>query len=351
MVPKLELPSSLHLPDLLQFRRNVATRHGIDELQKYIDFEIFRETLEALCKYGTKGRPHYDVVQMFKILILQTLYNLSDEEMEFQLSDRLSFQRFAEIGYADNVPDARTIWKFRERLGAEGSRQLFDLFFSEMKKRGLQCSKGKMVDATFQEAPRQRNTPQENEYIKENGKAPEEWSKKKKAHKDVEATWTKKNNETHFGFKAHVKSDEKSKVIENYETTTASTHDSKVCAELFDGKASEKGQELLADSGYFGEDIANSVKAKGVKPRIIQRRVRGQKELSNWQKKWNHAIAKRRCTIEHIFGAIRHFGGDIVRSIGLERCKIRHGLVFLLYNMKRFCYLGRTGQLCPDGTK
>lgn len=351
MVPKLELPTSLHLPELLQFRRNVAARHGIDELQKHIDFEIFRDTLEALCKYGTKGRPHYDVVQMFKILILQTLYNLSDEEMEFQLSDRLSFQRFAEIGYADNVPDARTIWKFRERLGAKGSRQLFDLFFCEMKKRGLQCSKGKMVDATFQEAPKQRNTPQENEYIKEHGSAPEEWSKKKKAHKDVEATWTKKNNETHFGYKAHVKSDEKSKVIENYETTTASTHDSKVCAELFDGKSSEKGQELLADSGYFGEGIAHSVRAKGVKPRIIQRRVRGQQKLSNWQKKWNHAIAKRRCTIEHIFGAIRHFGGDIVRSIGLERCKIRHGLVFLLYNMKRFCFLDRTGQLCPDGTK
>ena len=85
MVPKLELPMSLHLPDLLQFRRNVAVRHGIDELQKYIDFEIFRDTLEGLCNYSTKGRPHYDVVQMFKILILQTLYNLSDEEMEFQL--------------------------------------------------------------------------------------------------------------------------------------------------------------------------------------------------------------------------------------------------------------------------
>lgn len=351
MVPKLELPTCLNLPELLQFRKKVAVRHGIAELQRYIDFEIFREKLEELCRFSSKGRPHYDVVQMFKILILQTLYNLSDEEMEFQLSDRLSFQRFVGIGYVDNVPDARTIWKFRERLGGKGSRQLFDLFFAEMKKRGLQCSQGKLVDASFQEAPKQRNTPEENKIIKETGKAPETWSEKKKAHKDIEATWTKKREETHFGYKAHVLSDEASKVIENYETTTASVHDSNVCAELLPEAQPEQPMELLADSGYFGKEITQSVKAKRAKARIVQRRVRGQKKLSKWQELWNKLIAKRRCTIEHIFGAIKHFGGDVVRSIGLERCKIRHGLVFLLYNMKRFCFLSRTGQLCPDGGK
>ena len=349
MVPKLELPTSLHMPELLQFRRSVTVRHGLDDLQKFISFELFREKLEELCHFSSKGRPHYDVVQMFKILVLQTLYNLSDEEMEFQLYDRLSFQRFTGIGYCDNIPDARTIWKFRERLGSKGTKQLFVLFFSEMKNKGLKCSQGKLVDATFQEAPKQRNTPEENNTIKETGEAPESWSEKKKAHKDIEATWTKKGDEKHFGYKAHIISDEESKVIENYETTTASTHDSNVCAELISESTVEQTTELLADSGYFGEEISKKVRAKGVKPRIIQRRVRGQKKLTSWQEKWNKAIAKRRCPIEHIFGAIKHFGGDIVRSIGLDRCKIRHGLVFLLYNMKRFCFLSRTGQLCPVG--
>ena len=165
MVPKLELPPSLHMPDLLQCRRSATVRHGLVELQKYISFELFRDKLEELCHFSSKGRPHYDVVQMFKILILQTLYNLSDEEMEFQLSDRLSFQRFVGIGYADDVPDAHTIWKFRERLGEKGTKQLFELFFAEIKNRGLKCSQGKLVDATFQEAPRQRNTPEENKII------------------------------------------------------------------------------------------------------------------------------------------------------------------------------------------
>jgi len=351
MVPKLELPPSLPIPDLLQFRRNVTVRHGLDELEKFISFELFRDKLEELCHFSSKGRPHYDVVQMFKVLMLQTLYNLSDEEMEFQLSDRLSFQRFVGIGYADNVPDARTIWKFRERLGEKGAKELFELFFTEMKKRGLKCSQGKLVDATFQEAPRQRNTPEENKIIKETGKAPESWSEKKKAHKDINATWTTKGKERHYGYKAHVMSDEGTKIIENYETTTASTHDSNVCAELIADETAAQTTELLADSGYFGEEISKKIRAKCVKPRIVKRRVRGQKKLTKWQERWNKAIAKRRCTIEHIFGAIKHFGGDIVRSIGLTRCRIRHGLVFMLYNMKRFCFLTRTGQLCPDGTK
>lgn len=351
MVPKLELPPSLHMPDLLQFRRNVTVRHGLNELQKYISFELFREKLEELCQFSKKGRPHYDVVQMFKILILQTLYNLSDEEMEFQLCDRLSFQYFTGIGYADNVPDARTIWKFRERLGAKGTKELFELFFTEMKKRGLKCSQGKLVDATFQEAPKQRNTPEENQIIKETGEAPETWSEKKKAHKDIDATWTKKRNETHYGYKAHVMSDEGSKIIENYETTTASIHDSNVCAELISEETAEQTRELLADSGYFGKAISKKIRDKGIKARIVQRRVRGEKKLTKWQKKWNKAIAKRRCGIEHIFGILKQYGGDIVRSIGIERCRIRHGLVFILYNMKRFCFLSRTGQLCPDGSQ
>ena len=146
-------------------------------------------------------------------------------------------------------------------------------------------------------------------------------------------------------------SDEGTKIIENYETTTASTHDSNVCAELISEETAAQTTELLADSGYYGQEISKKVRVKGIKPRIDQRRVRGQKNLTKWQERWNKAIVKRRCAIEHIFGVIKHFGGDIVRSIGLARCRIRRGLVFTLYNMKRFCFLSRMGQLCPVGAK
>lgn len=247
---------SLPIPELTRYRREVPFHRGIEELANYIDFEVFRPKLEELCHYGSKGRPHYDEVLMFRVLILQTLYDLSDEAMEYNVGDRDSFKKFIGIGHADNIPDARTIWKFRERLGADGSRELFDLFYAYMKEKGLQCSKGKIIDATFQEARIQRNTPKENEHIKEKGTAPEEWSKKKKAHKDTDATFTKKGNATHYGYKGHVYADEKSKIIENYETTTASVHDSQVCAELIPEAANNQNIEVLADSGYFGEKIA-----------------------------------------------------------------------------------------------
>lgn len=339
---------SLPIKDLAQYRRDVPTNRGIEELADHIDFEVFRPKLEELCHYGRKGRPHYDEVLMFRVLILQTLYDLSDEAMEYNISDRNSFRKFIGIGDADNIPDARTIWKFRERLGDTGTRELFDLFYAYMKEKGLQCSKGKIIDATFQESRIQRNTPAENKHIKENGTAPKEWSKKKKAHKDIEATFTKKREEKHHGYKGHVIADEKSKIIENYETTTASVHDSQVCDVLLPEDAKEQKLEVLADSGYFGKKIRKALHKKGVKPRIIQRRVRGESELTKTQKCRNRAIAKRRCRIEHIFGTIKQFAGDTFRGVGLQRCKIRQNLVFLLYNIKRFCFLKKTGQLCPE---
>ena len=347
MPPKIEVPS-LNFRELVGLRRSINVSHGLNELSSFIDFEAFRPKLEELCQYGKMGRPHFDEVKMFKVLVLQTFYNLSDEEMEFQLSDRLSFQRFVGIGYADDIPDARTIWKFRERLGDEGTKELFDAFYAHMKSKGLKSSKGKLIDATFQEARAQRNTPEEYAYIKEHGKAPANWSAKKKAHKDVEATQTKKGGETHRGYKGHVLCDEGSKIIENYITTTASVHDSQVSAELLPGENQGHKIEVLADSGYFGKNVRKALHKKGAKPRIMQRRVKGQKVLTKTQQCRNRAISRRRCRIEHIFGAIKQFGGDVFRGVSLRRCKIRQGFVFLLYNMKRFCFLHRTGQLCPE---
>lgn len=154
----LELPSQ-NLPGLRQLHRSITVRHGLNNLQCYIDFEVFRPKLAEICKFGSKGRLHYDEVKMFKGLILQTLYNPNDEETVYQLSVRLCFQRFAGIGYADGIPDASTTWKFHERLGARGTKDLFDLFYSKIARQGLKCSQGKLLDASLQEVPRQKNPP------------------------------------------------------------------------------------------------------------------------------------------------------------------------------------------------
>ena len=169
-----------------------------DPLQKLtgvIDFEIFRNKLEVLTEIKIRdeqkgGRPAYDVVLMFKALIIQHLYNLSDDETEIQIFDRLSFTRFLRLGLNDSVPDAKTIWVFRDQIGADGVKRLFKLLSKSLAAAGLIVNKGKIVDATIVEVPRQRNTRRENEQIS-HGKVPTEWkdNENKLRQKDTDARW------------------------------------------------------------------------------------------------------------------------------------------------------------------
>ena len=147
------------------------------ERLKVIDWELFRPELKrALDKEhkSNAGRPPYDCVLLFKILVLQRLYNLSDDQTEYQINDRISFMRFLGIGLSSKVPDAKTIWLFRDTLTQSGViSRLFRLFESQLEARGLITHKGTIIDATFVDAPRQRNSRDENKQIK-NGEMPEE---------------------------------------------------------------------------------------------------------------------------------------------------------------------------------
>ena len=142
----------------------------LEVLDRAIKWEDFRSVIERNIRHPRSskgGRPPFDVILMFKILVLQRLYNLSDDQMEFQINDRMTFMRFLNLGLNDKVPGAKTIWKFRNDL-ATGSvaRILFKIFDERLRAEGLITHNGSNVDATFVEAPRQRNTPEENEHIK-----------------------------------------------------------------------------------------------------------------------------------------------------------------------------------------
>ena len=157
-----------------------------------IDIEAVTETkLED--RKSNAGRKPYDAILKFKILVLQSLYNLSDEQTEFLIRDRLSFMRFLDLGLEDAVPDATTIWLFREALVEAGLiDKLFDRFSQHLRVKGYIARGGQIVDATIVSAPKQRNSKYENEAIKA-GKTPGEWEKKpaKNAQKDKDARWTK----------------------------------------------------------------------------------------------------------------------------------------------------------------
>lgn len=322
------------------------------KLKERIDFEVFRPLLEKAFSKEEKGiggaRP-YDYVLMFKILILQRYYNISDDKMEFQILDRLSFMRFLELTISDKVPDAKTIWLFRENLTKKNlSEKLFFLFLEELKKKGLLGSEGKIVDASFVEVPIQRNNREENKKIKE-GEIPEEWKEKphKFSQKDSEARWTKKNGRSYYGYwesiplgKDHIKADAKSKLIETYTVTDASVHDSQETEDLLTEK--DEGQSLNADSAYSGEEIAALVEKNKMKNQIHEKGYRN-KPLTERQKESNKIKSKTRARVEHIFGFIENsMNGSFIRSIGIKRATAIIGLMNLTYNMFRVIQLGVT---------
>lgn len=312
------------------------------ELAQYIDFEIFRDSIEKLFekpRRSNAGRKQTDVVFMFKILILQRLYNLSDEQVEYQINDRLSFCRFLGLPLGGSAPDFTTVWRFREVLvRADAVKGLFDLFTQVLESKGLITRAGSIVDASFVEVPRQRNSKEENELVK-NGETPESWKEnpRKLRQKDLDARWTKKNGVSYYGYKDHVKADAASKLITDYTVTDASVHDSQQLFELLGEDC--KGESLFCDSAYASSDTdAQLIEMEIVN--YIHEKAYKNRPLSELSKEANKVKSKIRCLVEHIFGFIENsMGGPELRYIGLARNAAAVGLCNLAYNMKRFVTL------------
>ncbi len=251
--------------------RSAEVKTPLDVLKERIDFELFRNLLQELiprANGGKGGRPPYDHVFMFKILILQHYYGLSDESTEFDILDRRSFQRFLDIEDEGRIPDRTTIWNFKEALGEDGANELFHHFHEKLAIAGLIGKKGRIIDASFVDAPRQRNTRDENNKIKETGEPMEDWSAEKTAQKDVDARWTKKNDEVHFGYKNHVSIDEESKLIDCYATTSAEVHDSNKFTEFLEGRDIERAH---ADSAYKSAEHDQWLDEQGIENRIHEK--------------------------------------------------------------------------------
>jgi len=240
-----------------------AIGNPLESVSKVIDFESFRELLESKLlntnKKNNAGAKPYDVVMLFKILILQRYYGLGDRQVEYQILDRMSFKTFLGLETGDRVPDQKTVWSFRERITKTGLvEDLFEQFTSFLEEKELILNEGQLVDASFTVAPRQRNTREENKKIK-NGEGDDLWKDKpnKKKHKDIDARWTKKNGETFYGYKNHAKVDTKSKFINTYTITDASVHDSQALDDLLTEK--DKEQDLHEDSAYTGEEQEKTI--------------------------------------------------------------------------------------------
>jgi IS5 family transposase len=320
------------------------------KLNVAIDWELFRAQLESIRRNEYVGRKAFDVLLMFKILILQSLYNLADDAMEYMIRDRLSFMRFLNLSLTEKIPDAKTIWKFREQLTEVNLiRPLFDKFEEYLKKNGFEAEKGQIIDATIIETPVQHNSSKENEEIK-NGEKPGEWTKAKESQKDTDAHWTKKGNKSYYGYKDHVNVDEEHKIIREYEVTPANVHDSQVFEKIVEtpnpestgesreGESAER-RKVYADSAYSSAKILSSLEEKGMEAKICSKGNRG-KALDEEEKAKNREKSRIRCRVEHVFGSMYQKARDhVMRSIGMARAKTQIGLRNLVYNMTRYSYL------------
>ena len=340
---------------------DIANRYaGLDakndpllKIDAVVPWEDFRPRLEAAWRKpaedrkSSAGRKPWDAVVMFKAIVLCALYNLSDDQVEYQLRDRLSFMRFLGLGIEDKVPDAKTVWLYREQLAQAGVIEaLFDSFDGYLRKRGYLAMGGQIIDASIVAVPKQRNSRDENARIRA-GETPEGWEQQpaKRCQKDTDARGTKRHGKSHYGYKNHVNVDRRHKLVRRYQVTDAAVHDSQVLDDILD--PDNTASDVWADSAYRSAAIEATLVERGLKSRIHRKGHRN-KPLSEREMRGNKTRSKVRARVEHIFGAQSNdMGGTLVRGIGLVRAKARIGLKNIAYNMPRLVQLERLASATP----
>ena len=334
-----------------------------DQLEAFrvaVDFETFRPELNAALSYsdGSQGgRPPFDPVMMFKILVIQAANNLSDERAEFLINDRLSFMRFLGLSWSDRVPDARTIWLFREKLTKAGAiNALFERFDATLRASGYIAMSGQIIDASLIAAPRQRNTNDEKKAIKE-GRIPDEWKEKpaKLRHKDRDARWTVKFTKAKpredgssptvdlaipvFGYQNHISIDRGFGFIRQWSATDAAAYEGRLLrAGLLDKTNTASG--VWADTAYRSAANEEFMDKTGFISHVHRKKPKG-RAMPEAIRRANAATSKIRSRIEHVFAEQKDRMDLFIRTIGIARATMKVGLANLVYNIKRLLFLRR----------
>lgn len=336
----------------------------LEKLNLVVPWRVFRKPLTKALKRsdGTKGgRPPFDPVLMFKILVLQALYNLSDDQAEFVINDRLSFMRFLGIGLSDKVPDAKTIWLFREHLSkTQAVEPLFARFDRHLAKSGYLAMGGQIVDATLVAAPKQRNSDGEKSDIK-GGRVPDDWKGKpaKLAQKDRDACWTvkfskakqKADGSRHnidiaipaFGYKNHIAIDREHGLIRKWKTTSAARYDGAQLPELLDKSNTASG--VWADTAYRSKKNEAWLTKNGFVSHIHTKKPKG-RPMSQRASMANGRRSKVRAFVEHPFARMKGPMALFIRTIGIARATTKVGMANLVYNFQRLVWLN--GKSVPE---
>jgi IS5 family transposase len=335
-----------------------ASGDPLERLRAVVEFEAFRAELEAALPRADRsrgGRPPYDAVLMFRVLVLQALYTLSDEQTEYQLRDRLSFMRFAGLALHDAVPDAKTIWLYREQLTRAGAlTRLFARFDAMLAERGFLAMGGQIVDATVVEARRPRLTKEEKATLRDGG-TPEGWSKARARQIDRDGRWTIKRGRKAtppeggaqrqaaaeiavpmFGYKNHLGIDRGHGFIRRFTVTHAARHDGSQLGAVLDPNNTASG--VWADTAYRSKANVEMLDRRGLVPEFQRSKPRG-RPIPAHISRGNATRARVRSLVEHVFATEKRRMGLVVRSIGLVRATARITLANLAYNMRRLVWI------------
>jgi len=259
------------------------------------------------------GAPHWPVLTMLKILFVQKYFGMSDPMAEEMLQDRISFRRFVGLSFDDKTPDHSTIWKFRERLVQAGhGSTLFDKTLEILNQQGVVLQNGTLIDATIIPAPLGRKRADGSSTA------------------DPCASKTAKNGRAYHGYRAHIATDRRGIVTKYiYDSARESEHTH------FDDLAKDETQAVFADSGCRSKQRVEKLRTRGVFPGICHRRVRGQKELTPRQKRFNRFVSGIRAFVEHPFASIKRMLPRLARYRTMRRNAVDFGLCATIHNWTR----------------
>jgi IS5 family transposase len=293
-------------------------------------------------------------VAMFKILILQAQHNLSDARTEFMIRDRLSWMRFVGFSLGDRTPDENTIRHFRNKMTETGTlKRVMKAFDWQLNKKGYIPMSGQIVDASLVPAPKQRNTDQERQAIKDGKSAKEIWpdNPAKAAQKDTDARWTLKiggkvryrQDGTPlpmialpvFGYKSHITIDRRYGFIRGAAVTSATAADGRMLRQVIDRE--NTGSEVWADSAYRSQSNEKWLADRMLTSRIHRRKPKG-KPMPKAMARANAAKSAIRAKVEHVFAHQKNKFGLFIRTIGIKRAEAKLTLANLAYNFDRLVF-------------
>lgn len=300
--------------------KTIGGASPLDRLNGLVKWYRFEKLLARLRDDGP-GRPAWPPLVLFKALLLQSMYGLSDRELEEALADRLSFRRFAGLGLEESIPDHTVLNRFRNLLITESLlEKLFGELDRQLEKAGMMLKRGTMLDATLIETVAR---PPSDERASVDGDARFGGPKNKRGGST-------------FGYKAHVGVDAGSGLIRSLITTPANVNETVVADRLLRG---DEGF-VLADAAYDTQARRAGLKKQGVKPRIARRPNKHHPKLPARLERYNRLIARRRAAVETTFATLKcRMRLTAIRYIGLAKASAQVHLAAIAFNLRRWAAL------------